>query len=66
MPYTDHCLTKMRVPVYLGLPQSGISATVADSIALLPPDLHGLFWANIGLIGGNTKFPGFPQRLCVF
>lgn len=50
-------------PDDIGLPQSGISATVADSIALLPPDLHGLFWANIGLIGGNTKFPGFPQRL---
>jgi actin-related protein len=25
-----------------------------------------MFWANIGLIGGNTKFPGFRTRLYVF
>lgn len=48
-----------------GLPQSGISTTVAESIALMPSDLQAMFWANIGLIGGNTKLPGFPQRLCV-
>lgn len=24
-----------------------------------------MFWSNIGLIGGNTKFPGFRQRLYV-
>jgi actin-related protein len=22
-----------------------------------------MFWANIGVIGGNTKFSGFHQRL---
>ncbi|RDB14700.1 Actin-like protein ARP6 [Hypsizygus marmoreus] len=46
-----------------GLHQSGLSATIALSISLLPPDLQGMFWANIGLIGGNTKFPGFRSRL---
>lgn len=35
------------------------------SISKLPSDLQGMFWANIGLIGGNTKFSGFRERLCV-
>ena len=43
--------------------QSGVAMTIAHSIALLPEDLQGMFWANIGLIGGNAKFPGFARRL---
>ncbi|KAH9949784.1 actin family [Amylocystis lapponica] len=50
-------------PDDVGLDQSGIAATVAASIALLPEDIQGMFWAHIGLIGGNTKFPGFRERL---
>lgn len=50
-------------PDDIGLDQSGLSATIALSISLLPQELQGLFWANIGLIGGNTKFPGFRERL---
>jgi len=50
-------------PDDIGLDQSGLAATVAISIALLPEDLQGLFWANIGVIGGNSKFPGFSRRL---
>lgn len=46
-----------------GLDQSGITPTIADSIALLPEHLQGMFWAHIGLIGGNTKFQGFRERL---
>lgn len=46
-----------------GLGQSGLAATIAASIALLPEDLRGMFWENIGLIGGNTLFPGLRQRL---
>jgi len=37
--------------------------TIAHSIASLPTDLQGIFWANIGLIGGSVKFPGFRDRL---
>lgn len=48
-----------------GLQQSGLAATIAASIALLPDDLQGMFWANIGLTGGTTKFPGFYERLYV-
>lgn len=46
-----------------GLRQSGLAATIAASVALLPDDLQGMFWANIGLIGGTTKFSGFNDRL---
>ncbi|THH10060.1 hypothetical protein EW146_g8492 [Bondarzewia mesenterica] len=46
-----------------GMEQSGVAASIAQSITLLPEDLRGMFWANIGLIGGNTKFPGFGARL---
>ncbi|KAG0709921.1 hypothetical protein DFH29DRAFT_886519 [Suillus ampliporus] len=37
-------------------------ATVATSISL-PDDIRGMFWANIGLTGGNANFPGFYERL---
>ena len=50
---------------FLGLEQSGLPGTIAASIALLPEDLQGMFWANIGVIGGNTKFAGFHERLYV-
>lgn len=47
----------------LGLEQAGLAATIAHSISLLPEDLQGMFWSNIGLIGGSTKFPNFRIRL---
>jgi len=50
-------------PNDIGLEQMGLASAVAQSINALPDDLRGMFWANIGLIGGNTKFPGFAQRL---
>ncbi|TCD68340.1 Actin- protein 6 [Steccherinum ochraceum] len=50
-------------PDDIGMEQSGLAATIAHSISLLPEDLQGMFWAHIGLIGGNTKFPGFRERL---
>lgn len=54
-------LTKNRT----GLEQVGLAQAIAHSISLLPEELHGMFWGNIGLIGGSTKFPGFVPRLCV-
>jgi len=50
-------------PSDIGLSQTGISGTIADSIASLPEDIQGLFWANIVLIGGNVKYAGFRNRL---
>ena len=48
-----------------GLHQAGLASTIAQSIALLPEEIQGMFWANIGLIGGNCKISGFSRRLCV-
>ncbi|KAG6813018.1 hypothetical protein H0H92_014756 [Tricholoma furcatifolium] len=50
-------------PDDIGLDQCGLPATIALSISLLPADLQGMFWANIGLVGGCAKFPGFRSRL---
>ncbi|KIJ64586.1 hypothetical protein HYDPIDRAFT_111953 [Hydnomerulius pinastri MD-312] len=50
-------------PDDIGLEQSGLAGTIATSIGLLPEDLQGMFWANIGVIGGSSKFPGFHERL---
>lgn len=45
--------------------QAGLAHTIANAIAATAEDLKGLFWANIGLIGGNVMLPGFKQRLWV-
>jgi len=65
-----HCSGNASYRTYLiyisfgvGLDQASLAATIAFSISLLPSDLHGMFWANIGLIGGTTKFSGFRERL---
>ncbi|GJJ13484.1 hypothetical protein Clacol_007738 [Clathrus columnatus] len=50
-------------PSDIGLSQAGLHHTIADSIASLPEDIQGMFWANIGLIGGNMCFPNFENRL---
>ncbi|KAL6303887.1 actin-like protein Arp6 [Sparassis latifolia] len=50
-------------PDNIGLNQCGLATAVASSINLLPEDLRGMFWAHIGLIGGNTNIPGFQERL---
>jgi len=50
-------------PSDIGLDQIGLAQAIGHSISLLPEELHGMFWCNIGLIGGNAKFPGFVPRL---
>ncbi|OCB83862.1 actin-like protein ARP6 [Sanghuangporus baumii] len=47
----------------IGLAQAGLSHTVADVISSLPEDMQELFWANVGLIGGNVRLPGFRNSL---
>jgi len=60
-----HSVIKVRSDLAQGLQQMGLASTVAYVISLLPEDLHEMFWANIGLIGGNTNLPGFRARLSV-
>lgn len=46
-----------------GLVECGVAGVVADSIMSLREDIQGLFWANVGVVGGNTQFSGFRERL---
>ncbi|KAJ3547053.1 hypothetical protein NMY22_g1812 [Coprinellus aureogranulatus] len=56
----SHHAVDLRLP---GLNQAGLPALIAHSISQLLEELQGMFWANIGLIGGNVKLPGFKERL---
>ena len=60
---TVHLIGVILIFILIGLDQAGLAATISFSISLLPSDLQGMFWANIGLIGGTTKFSGFRERL---
>lgn len=46
-----------------GMDQVGLPDAIAESIALLPEDLQGLFWANVGVFGGTSSCEGFLPRL---
>jgi actin-related protein 6 len=58
-----HLLVSFSQRIMPGLEQAGLAETITASISLLPDDIQGMFWANIGLIGGTTKIPGFRKRL---
>lgn len=51
--------------VFAGMNQSGLAESIAHSIASLPEEVRGMFWANIVCVGGNAGFDGFGQRLYV-
>ncbi|KAI9321391.1 actin-related protein Arp6 [Dichotomocladium elegans] len=50
-------------PSDIGIPQAGIPEAITQSINACDPDIHGLLYANIVLVGGNAKFPGYRERL---
>ena len=64
-PYLEMSVTDLehQTSLVTGLAQAGLAHTIANAISATPEDIQGLFWANIGLIGGNSKFPGFKERL---
>lgn len=43
----------------------GIPETVAHVIEQFPTEIQGMFWANIGLIGGVAATEGIGERLFV-
>jgi actin-related protein 6 len=45
--------------------QAGLAESIAHSIASLPEEVRGMFWANIVCVGGNAGFDGFGKRLYV-
>ena len=50
-------------PSDVAMPQSGIPGTIMQSLSTLPKLLWQPFLANILLVGGNTLFPGFVERV---
>ncbi|KUF97920.1 DmX protein 1 [Phytophthora nicotianae] len=50
-------------PSDIGINQAGIAETIVQTVEACPEELSGAFYANILLVGGNTKFKNFRQRL---
>lgn len=50
-------------PSDFGSRQPGIAEAVIQSLSVLPPALQATLLANILVVGGNTKMPGFIQRI---
>lgn len=50
-------------PSDIGMQQEGLSGTILQSIYSLPEALWQPFLANILVVGGSSKFPGFIERL---
>ncbi|KAF2147846.1 Actin/actin-like protein, partial [Myriangium duriaei CBS 260.36] len=50
-------------PLDVGLHESGLPATVMQSLAAVPRALWGGLLANIVLVGGTSLLPGFEERV---
>ncbi|KAF1793477.1 Actin-related protein 6 [Phytophthora cactorum] len=50
-------------PSDIGINQAGIAETIVQAVEACPEELSDAFYANILLVGGNTKFKNFRQRL---
>ena len=50
-------------PMDIGMQQEGLAGTLLQSIYSLPQALWQPFLANILVVGGSSKFPGFMARL---
>ncbi|KXT05140.1 hypothetical protein AC578_7602 [Pseudocercospora eumusae] len=50
-------------PSDIGMQQDGIAGTVMQSLEAIPKGLWQAFLANILVVGGTSKLPGFVERL---
>lgn len=50
-------------PGDIGMKQDGIPDMILRSLSVLPAGLHAAFLANVLVVGGNAKLPGFMDRL---
>ncbi|CAH0485609.1 unnamed protein product [Peronospora farinosa] len=50
-------------PTDIGIHQAGIAEAIVQAVKTCPEELSDAFYANILLVGGNTKFKNFRQRL---
>ena len=49
----------------VGSKQGGIAEAVMQSVNAAPEEFRSLLLANIVLVGGTCKLPGFTERLCI-
>ena len=50
-------------PSDVGLTQPGLAQCVMQSLSVLPPAIQATMLANVLVVGGNVKLPGFVERL---
>ena len=41
----------------------GLPETIAHVISMMPEEVQGMFWANIGIIGGLGMIEALGERL---
>jgi actin-related protein len=51
------------IQLIAGLNQSGLADTIAEIIAEMPEELRGMYWANIGILGGLGYIEALGERL---
>jgi actin-related protein len=52
-----------RQGLMAGLNQLGLSETIAEVISKMPEELRGMYWANIGILGGLGYVEALGERL---
>ncbi|KAG0328575.1 Actin- protein 6 [Dissophora globulifera] len=50
-------------PADIGMDQAGIPEAIVDAISSCDEEIQGMLYANVVLIGGNVRLPGFKRRL---
>ena len=50
-------------PNDIGINQAGIAEAIVQTVEKCPPVFHRQLYANIFIAGGNSKLPGFAQRV---
>ncbi|KAI8146488.1 actin-related protein 6-like protein, partial [Fennellomyces sp. T-0311] len=50
-------------PSDIGIQQAGLPEAITQSVNACEPEMHGLLYSNIVLVGGNTLFEGYRERI---
>ncbi|KAI9495737.1 actin-like protein ARP6 [Zychaea mexicana] len=50
-------------PSDIGIQQAGLAEAITQSVNACEPEMHGLLYSNIVLVGGNTLFEGYCERI---
>ncbi|KAG0343965.1 Actin- protein 6 [Podila humilis] len=50
-------------PSDIGMDQAGIPEAIVDAIASCDEEIQGMLYANVVLVGGNARMPGYKKRI---